>query len=484
MIGVFDPKNGLPSKSVLTKKPVIAGFVAVLLVGAAGLAVTFAGKSSDSETVLQAAKSPKGNVATSVDEKIPVEPDIVLTSFQDLEVATPTEVRIEKLKNRDTLTDLMDRLGVSRSEANAALYALYDQKLIDPRRVRPGLQVSAYVEKAPTEAEPEAVRLVGMTLKHAREASLVVSRNFDDGFSAHELHTRLEKSEKRIKGTVQTSLYQAALEGGAHDQQVYDFAQIFAYDVDFQREMRVGDQFEIVFEEYTDEKGRHIRSGNVLYAKLNGHAIDRGFYRFTPSDDGISDYYDEDGQSATKFLMKTPVNGARLSSNFGYRRHPVLGYNRLHKGTDFAAPRGTPIMAAGNGVIERASRFGSFGNYIRIRHANGYKTAYAHLNGYGPGIRSGTRVKQGQLIGYVGTTGRSTGPHLHYEVHKDGKAVNAMTLKLPTGRKLTGKELEAFQLVKAEVDKLRGIGETNTVYAASATKEPVSAPLAAAGTGE
>ena len=153
--------------------------------------------------------------------------------------------------------------------------------------------------------------------------------------------------------------------------------------------------------------------------------------------------------------MKTPINGARLSSSFGRRRHPILGYTRMHKGTDFAAPRGTPIYAAGNGTIKRASRFGSFGNYIRIRHANGYETAYAHLNGYARGIRSGRRVRQGQTIGYVGTTGRSTGPHLHYEVLVNGRQVNAMRLNLPTGRKLEGDVLDRFQKRRREIDQLR-----------------------------
>lgn len=478
MIGVFDPKSSLSSKLKRYKKPLIAGLLATVVFGAAGSMFLLNGKSSPPEASLASLSLDTENDKSGKNVAAPAEPEIILTSFQELQDVKPTEIRTEKLKSRDTLTDLMDRLGVERVEANAALYALYDAKLIDPRKVRPGLEVTAYVEAAPTSDQPEAVRLVGMTLKHAKEASLVVSRKTDDSFSAHELHTRLIEQTRRIKGTVETSLYQAALESGAHDAQVYDFAQIFAYDVDFQREMRVGDQFEIVFEEFTDEKGRFIRSGNILFAKLNGYAVDRGFYRFTPDDDGVTDYFDEKGESATKFLMKTPINGARLSSNFGYRRHPVLGYNKLHKGTDFAAPRGTPIMAAGNGVIERASRFGSFGNYVRIRHANGYQTAYAHLNGYGPGIRGGSRVKQGQIIGYVGTTGRSTGPHLHYEVHKNGRAVNAMTLKLPTGRKLEGDALKKFALARAEIDKIRGIGETPIVFAASSSQEPETPLLA------
>lgn len=468
MVGVFDPKSGQSQKGSSLRKPIILGaFLA--LVGGAG-AVFLPGMMTPKQTdkIVQT-KLPAPETFTNASENS--EPPIILTSFQDLEPVLPSEMRTEVLKSGDTLTDLMDRLGVSRGEANSALYSLYNEGYIDPRRVRPGLEVSAYVEAAPTEDNPDAVRLVGLTLKHERQASLIVSRNSDDAFIARELHTRLVPQTRQVSGVVETSLYEAALQSGAHDAQVYDFAQIFAYDVDFQREMRVGDRFEIVFEEYTDEKGRFISSGDIVYASLNGYAADRGFYRYTPSGDGVTDYFDEKGESATKFLMKTPINGARLSSNFGFRTHPVLGYTKLHKGTDFAAPTGTPIMAAGNGVIVRASRFGSFGNYVLIRHANGYETAYAHMSGYGPGIKAGKRVKQGDIIGYVGTTGRSTGPHLHYEVHKDGKAVNAMTLKLPTGRKLEGELLADFMKTRAEIDKLRGFGETETLYAAAVTTE-------------
>ncbi|MEL6782689.1 MAG: M23 family metallopeptidase, partial [Pseudomonadota bacterium] len=173
------------------------------------------------------------------------------------------------------------------------------------------------------------------------------------------------------------------------------------------------------------------------------------------SDDGVTDYFDPNGESATKFLMKTPINGARLSSRFGKRRHPISGYTRMHKGTDFAAATGTPVYAAGHGTVERASRYGGYGHYVRIRHANGYKTAYAHLSRYGSGIKSGRRVRQGQVIGYVGSTGASTGPHLHYEVIVNGKHVNAMSLRLPTGRKLSGDMLDEFLTTKREIDAVR-----------------------------
>jgi murein DD-endopeptidase MepM/ murein hydrolase activator NlpD len=182
---------------------------------------------------------------------------------------------------------------------------------------------------------------------------------------------------------------------------------------------------------------------------LSGKTIT--LYRFKTNDDGITDYYDEKGQSVRKSLMRTPIDGARLTSGFGKRKHPVLGYTKMHRGVDFGARTGTPIMAAGNGVVEFAARNGGYGNYVRIRHNNSYKTAYAHMSKYGKGIRKGTQVKQGQIIGYVGTTGRSTGPHLHYEVHKNGTQINPLSVKLPAGRKLEGKMLTAFNATKENI---------------------------------
>jgi murein DD-endopeptidase MepM/ murein hydrolase activator NlpD len=288
---------------------------------------------------------------------------------------------------------------------------------------------------------------------------LLTKREADGRFYAAELKSKLISEPIVVKGSITTSLYEDARVLGAADQQVVDFAQVFAYDVDFQREVHPGDKFEMVFESLSDERGNIIRRGDVLYASLNGKAVDKGFYRFTTPDEGVTDYFQGNGESATRFLMKTPINGARLSSSFGRRRHPISGYSRLHKGTDFAAPSGTPIYAAGHGTVERASRYGGYGKYVRVRHANGYKTAYAHMSRYGPGVKSGRRIRQGDIVGYVGSTGASTGPHLHYEVYINGKPVNAMALKLPTGRKLanTPEIMTAFEARRDEIDLFREI---------------------------
>ncbi len=264
---------------------------------------------------------------------------------------------------------------------------------------------------------------------------------------------------------IKKSLYLAAQNQGIPDKIIVDMMRIHAYDVDFQREVRVGDSFEVF---YGDESTlKRSKSGTVLFSSLILSGNAKSYYRFKTTDDNIIDYYDDSGRSAKKFLMRTPLNGARLSSGFGMRRHPVLRYTRMHKGVDFAAPRGTPIKAAGNGIVEKKGGAGGYGNYIKIRHANGYKTAYAHMLRYAPGIKSGKRVRQGQVIGYVGSTGRSTGYHLHYEVWVNGKAVNPMRVKVPTGRQLTDKMLALFKKQKVKIDTMRRTAPVATRVAAA-----------------
>lgn len=367
---------------------------------------------------------------------------------EDYGSALPLTRIDDALKRRETLSGMMDRLGLERASANQALLSLVNAGYLDARKTQAGLPVSAYLDGA---------KLTALAIDVEPGRRLISQRVSNGEFHPIELKSKLQVVPKQIVGTVTTSLYHDARQLGAGDQQVVDFASVFSYDVDFQREVHPGDRFEMVYDSFVDERGKEIRRGDVHYAALSGRVIDKGFYRFTTPDDNVTDYFQYNGESATRFLMKTPINGARLSSHFGKRRHPISGYTRLHKGTDFAAPTGTPVYAAGHGVVERASRYGGYGHYVRIRHANGYKTAYAHLSRYGRGIRSGKRVRQGDVIGYVGSTGASTGPHLHYEVYINGRAVNAMTLKLPTGRKLqmAPEVFEAFKIVRDKIDTVR-----------------------------
>lgn len=284
------------------------------------------------------------------------------------------------------------------------------------------------------------------------DTSVSVELQDDGNYHPEKFVADLDEGLELHGGTISSSLYVAAIEAGIPDSVIIDLIGLYSYDIDFQREIRRGDEFELLFERFYDDAGRAVKSGNIDYASMTVQGRQKGYYRFKATDDGITDYYDAKGQSAKKFLMRTPINGARISSGFGRRRHPVLGYTKQHMGTDFAAPTGTPIFAAGNGVIERSSRYGSYGNYVRIRHANGYKTAYAHMSRYGKGVKQGRRVKQGQIIGYVGATGRVTGAHLHYEVMLNGKKVNPLRIKVPTGRKLGGNMLAAFRLERDRID--------------------------------
>ncbi len=407
-------------------------------------------------------ESAKTNELPSPEAQTTAQPNplIELAKFVSAEEVAPArqlERSTGKLKRRETLIDVLDRLGADRKESNRAIYQAANH--IDMRKLRPGQAVTAFFDST------NDAQLTALSFRPDAERQVLVSRNSDGDWKSRELKVKLSEGHNKVGGVIETSIYELALKQGAKDQQVVDFANIFAYDVDFQREIRQGDTFEITYEVSRDEDGQLVKGGNVLYAELEGKKVSRKFYRYTTSDDGITDYYDENGKAARKFLMKTPINGARLSSSFGKRRHPVLGYTKMHKGTDFAAPRGTPIYAAGNGVIERASRYGGYGNYIRIRHSDGYKTAYAHMKGYARGIKKGVRVTQGQVIGYVGTTGRSTGPHLHYEVQVKGKHVDAMRLRLPTGRTLKGKMLNAFKEEKARIDNIRGEETLPVLYA-------------------
>ena len=371
------------------------------------------------------------------------------------------QVRIARGEN---FVDALKRAGVSAADSNAAAYAF--GKHYNLRRLLPGQEFALTLswpnqtlfQLAAAGAAPQP-RLIALDFRPDPESHIALRRGADGAFAGEKHVIPLTIRTMAISGIINGSLYVSAKAVGAPDEIIADLADAFSYDVDFQREIFGGDEFEAIFEVKYDDRGARVAAGDLVYARLNwrGRKEEKGYYRFASAEDGgRADFYDAAGQSARRLLMKTPIDGARLSSGFGMRRHPILGYRRAHRGVDFAAPRGTPIKAAGDGVIERADWYGGFGNYIRIRHANGYKTAYAHLKGFRSGIRKGRRVRQGDIIGYVGTTGRSTGPHLHYEVHLNGKAVNPQRLKIAaTGKTLTGAELERFKAERDRIDAMR-----------------------------
>lgn len=381
-------------------------------------------------------------------------------------VQTPEQARLEpridhkdlKVRSGDTLEKILERAGAERQQAYYATRSLSEVHNARSLNVGQAVAVTLEYPVEPSQIDPsldvhaERPVLKRLSIATDVDAQVSVELQNDGNYHPEKMVTDLASGLELKGGTISSSLYVAAVDAGIPDSVIINLIGLYSYDIDFQREIRTGDEFELLFQRFYDEDGRAVKSGNIDFASMTVQGRQKGYYRFKTTDDGITDYYDAKGQSAKKFLMRTPINGARISSGFGRRKHPVLGYTKQHAGTDFAAPTGTPIFAAGNGVIERSSRYGSYGNYVRIKHANGYKTAYAHMSRYGKGIKQGKRVKQGQIIGYVGATGRVTGAHLHYEVMKDGSKVNPLRIKVPTGRKLGGNMLAAFRTQRDRID--------------------------------
>ena len=293
-----------------------------------------------------------------------------------------------------------------------------------------------------------------VTIPINKKKDLILSSN-EKSFEFKEITKKLRLTNVYKENFISSSLYKAAIDKKIDPNIIVQFAQIYGFQVDFQRDIRKNDSFQIVYEEYKNEDNKIVDFGNILYANLILQGKSLELYYFKSDKEKIDDHFEANGQSIKKTLMKTPINGARLSSSYGMRKHPILGYNKMHQGTDFAAPMGTPIMASGSGVILKSGWCGGGGNCVKIRHNSTYSTVYAHMSKFARGIKKGLRVKQGQIIGYVGSTGMSTGPHLHYEVIQNGKKINSQTLKLPSGKKLKGKNREDFELAKIKINVLK-----------------------------
>ena len=302
--------------------------------------------------------------------------------------------------------------------------------------------------------ESNKKKITSFMLPVSRTKKVLLSRNLEtDFFEKKILITNLNKKIIFKEGRILQSLYKSAVDLNIQPNIIVEFARIYGFQVDFQRDIRRNDVFQIMYEVFEDDNGKIFESGNVIFANLKLSGNNNSLYYFDKK--GREGHYDENGKSVKKALMKTPINGARLSSAFGMRKHPIDGFNKMHRGTDFAAPMGTPIMASGDGVVTRARWCGGGGNCIKIKHNTTYQTIYAHMKNFARGIREGIRVRQGQIIGYVGSTGKSTGPHLHYEVVKNGKKINSQKLKLPSGKILKGKDRKLFEVKKIKLDVLK-----------------------------
>lgn len=354
-----------------------------------------------------------------------------------------SERRTLQVSAGDTLLGLILPAVTASQDAHEAVAAL--ETAFDPRDLQIGQEITLVLEH-----QGHETALTGLEIMPDVDRVVVVSRTEDPGFAAEVIANDLDTRRIAVGGRITESLAADAERAGVPYAVLHPLIRIFAHRLDLQRDLQPGDRFEIVFERDHHEDGRVARLGEVVYGRIVSEDHDVPIYRFQ-SADGLVDYYDADGVSIRRALLRTPLVNARMSSGYGMRRHPILGYTRMHRGVDFASPSGTPIVAAGNGVVEIAGWRGGYGNYIRLRHNRRLGTAYAHMSRLADGIRPGARVRQGQVIGYVGSTGLSTGPHLHYEVMVDGAQVNPLSVDLPVGRTLGGADRTAFQAMVAEL---------------------------------
>ena len=343
----------------------------------------------------------------------------------------------------------MSSYDISNEEITKAIRAL--SKIFKPKHLKPGHRLFLQILPSPLPSNPNS--LVSLDFAANAKTDIALIRDGKGGFVAQRYARVLGRRLAFGAGTITSSLYQAGESEGLPPAALLNLIDILSFDVDFQRDIRVNDRFELLYERFTDETGSTADVGPVIYTRLELKRRNIELYRFKTNARKV-DYFDTNGRSVKKLLLSTPTDGARISSGFGRRRHPILGYTKIHKGIDFAAPAGTPVYAAGDGIIEVAKRFGSYGNYIRIRHRNSYKTAYAHLKAFAKGVRSGISVRQRRIIGYIGSTGRSTGPHLHYEVIHNKRHVNPRGVRIPTGVTLKGQELKRFNSERQRIDTI------------------------------
>ncbi len=352
-----------------------------------------------------------------------------------------------KVQEGDTYESILKNLEFPISEKKQILKTLQKEKEI--KYLKQNKQIYFKLDKK------DNIKVIEFKVEINKKKELYFWRDKDQTkFNSKIIEKQLTKVIVFKEGVIENSLYNAAVRLNIRPNTIIEFARLYGFQVDFQRDIWKGDSFQIIYEQFENQEGSVIENGDIIYAKLNTQGNNLNLYKFKLKNNEI-DYFDENGISVKKTLMKTPINGARLSSPFGKRKHPILGFTKMHTGTDFAAPTGTPIMASGDGIVTRAQWCGGGGNCVKIKHNSVYQTVYAHMSKFGRGIKRGVRVKQGQIIGYVGSTGLSTGPHLHYEVIENGRKVNSQKLKLPSGRTLKGKQRKEFEVNRIKVDVLK-----------------------------
>jgi len=365
-----------------------------------------------------------------------------LTTFLISKINSPYKEIKYTIKNNDSIERILKKYDIDNNDIKNISLKLKQKKLSN---IYSGRELSLILKKL-SDGRNTIINLVFPITN----TSSVEVRKVSNDFIVKENILKLYKKEVVVKNKIINNLYSSAISSNIEPNIIIEFARVFGFEVDFQRDIRKGDWFEIYYEKFEDDNSKVRDTGKIIYASMYVNGEEINLYNFKYKNE--QEYYDIKGKSITKSLMKTPINGARLSSSFGMRKHPILGYNKMHRGTDFAAPSGTPIMASGSGTVTRARWCGGGGNCIKIKHNSTYETIYAHMKSFAKGIKEGKKVKQGQIIGYVGSTGMSTGPHLHYEVIVNGKKVNSQKLKLPSGKILKGEARKDFELERIKID--------------------------------
>ncbi len=351
-----------------------------------------------------------------------------------------------KIQTGDSFEKLLNQLNISANEKDKILKKILEKK--HANKLQKNQEISFKID------QKEPKKVLEFSIEISKTKSVLYTRNIKvDNFTYEDVQKKLNKKLSYKESEIVNSLYATAIKNNIQPNIIIDFARVYGFQIDFQRDIWKNDSFQLLYETYEDDNKKILETGNIIFASLNLQGKDFPLYGFKTKEG--YEYFDNYGKSIRKSLMKTPINGARLSSSFGMRKHPILGYNKMHRGTDFAAPEGTPVMASGDGKIVRARWCGGGGNCVKIKHNSTYSTVYAHLSKFSRIAKEGNRVRQGQIIGYVGSTGLSTGPHLHYEVIENGKKINSQTLKLPSGKVLKGKERELFEIEKIKINVMK-----------------------------
>ena len=371
---------------------------------------------------------------------------IELNEFLFQKINSPYLNISHRVKKNEKIVSILKNYNINQKDIAKASKEL--KKFNKLRNLKSGVILEITVKRN----IKKGLKLESLVIPISKSINISLARNTENNFISKKVVTQLFKKIVLSQGVIERSLYTSAMKDNVNPNIIVEFARIYGFEIDFQRDIRKGDTFQILYEQFVDEDGEWYSNGEIIYAFMSVQNREIILYRYQTKK--FYGYFNINGKSVEKALMKTPINGARLSSSFGMRKHPILGYNKLHRGTDFAAPMGTPIMASGTGVVTKASWCGGGGNCVKIKHNSTYQTIYAHLSNFGVGIKKGKKIRQGQIIGYVGSTGMSTGPHLHYEVIVNGKKVNSQKLNLPSGKILKGENRKKFEIQRIKTDVL------------------------------